>query len=60
MYHVQHAKGSFHEVSLAELWRKIANCFHKFVLALIKAREEEAARIIAPYLKDHPSTVHKQ
>lgn len=59
MYHIEHAKLGFHEVNFAKVWRGIANCSHKFVVALIKAREREVSKILAQYQKDHPSVVHK-
>lgn len=57
MYHIQHAHVGFREINFSAVWRRVANWFHKIILALQASREKEVARIFAQYQNDRTALI---
>ncbi len=53
MMYLQQAHISFREINFSATRRKVANLFHKILLAIQESRKREVARILAQYGDDH-------
>ena len=52
MHYIQNFQGIFRESSITAAYRRILTHIDNFIWAMQKAREKEAARIIASNLRD--------